>query len=132
MANEISLEWVDDLRFEGRAGSSIVAIDGNGDLGTSPVDLLLQSIGSCAGADVADILKKGRQDLQGMTIEVSADRRVDHPRSVKRLVMKFKIRGPVDEAKARRAVDLSLEKYCSVFHSLRMDVALDVDVVVAP
>ncbi len=132
MANEISLEWVEDLRFEGRAGSSIVTIDGNGDLGTSPVDLLLESVGSCAAADVVDILKKGRQDIQGLTVEVSADRREEHPRKVKRLVMKFRIRGPVDEGKAQRAVDLSLEKYCSVFHSLRMDIALDVDVVVSP
>lgn len=132
MTNEIRLEWVEDLRFEGRSGSSIVAIDGNGDLGTSPVDLLIESIGSCAAADVVDILKKGRQDLEGMTIEVAADRREEHPRSVRRLVMKFIIRGPVDEAKARRAVDLSLEKYCSVFHSLRMDMALDTDVVVSP
>jgi putative redox protein len=132
MANEISLEWIEDLRFEARAGSSIVTIDGNGDLGTSPVDLLLESVGSCAAADVVDILKKGRQDIQGLTVEVSADRREEHPRKVKRLVMKFRIRGAVDEGKAQRAVDLSLEKYCSVFHSLRMDIALDVDVVVSP
>ena len=130
MDNQITLEWIDDLRFEGRVGTAVVAIDGDGDQGTSPVNLLLEAIGSCAATDVADILRKGRQDLQGMTIEVSADRRADHPRSVMRLSLKFKIRGPVDEVKARRAVDLSLEKYCSVFHSLRMDITLDTKIVV--
>ena len=130
MANEISLEWVDDLRFEGHAGTAKVAIDGDGKQGTSPVNLLLQSVGSCTAADVVDILRKGRQDLKGMTVEVSAERREEHPRSVKRLVMKFKIRGPVEETKARRAVDLSLEKYCSVFHSLRFDIALDTEIVI--
>lgn len=130
MDNQITLEWIDDLRFEGRVGTAVVAIDGDGEQGTSPVNLLLEAIGSCAAADVADILKKGRQDLQGMTLQVSADRRTEHPRSVMRLTLKFEIRGPIDEIKARRAVDLSLEKYCSVFHSLRMDITLDTDIVV--
>lgn len=67
-----------------------------------------------------------------MTVEVSADRRKGHPRSITRLQLNFKIRGPVDEVKARRAVDLSLEKYCSVFHSLRMDISLDTAVAVEP
>lgn len=130
MANEISLEWVDGLRFEGKAGTSTVVIDGDGEQGTSPVELLLESVGSCTAADVVDILRKGRQELEGMTLEVSAERRDEHPRSVKRLMMKFRIRGPVEENKARRAVDLSLEKYCSVFHSLRFDIALDTEIVI--
>lgn len=130
MDSRITLEWTDDLRFEGRAGAAVVAIDGSEEQGTSPVNLLLESIGACAAIDVVDILRKGRQDLQGMTVEVSADRRAEHPRSVMRLSLKFEIRGPVNEAKARRAVDLSLEKYCSVFHSLRMDIALDTEIVV--
>ncbi len=132
MANRITLKWVDELRFEGLAGTAVVAIDGDGQRGTSPVDLLLEAIASCAAADVVDILRKGRQELEAMTVEVSADRREGHPRSITRLQLDFKIRGPVDEVKARRAVDLSLEKYCSVFHSLRMDISLDTAVAVKP
>ncbi len=132
MANRITLKWVDELRFEGLAGTAVVAIDGDGQQGTSPVNLLLEAIASCAAADVVDILQKGRQELEAMTVEVSADRREGHPRSITRLQLNFKIRGPVDEVKARRAVDLSLEKYCSVFHSLRMDISLDTAVAVKP
>lgn len=132
MANQITVEWVEELRFEGRAGTAVVAIDGDGRQGTSPVNLLLEAIASCAAADVVDILQKGRQEIEAMTVEISADRREGHPRWVKRLELKFKIRGPVDQAKARRAVDLSLEKYCSVFHSLRLDISLDTEVVVTP
>ncbi|TDJ49920.1 MAG: OsmC family peroxiredoxin [Gemmatimonadetes bacterium] len=132
MANRITLKWVDELRFEGTAGTAVVAIDGDGQQGTSPVNLLLEAIASCAAADVVDILRKGRQELEAMTVEVSADRREGHPRSITRLQLDFKIRGPVDEVKARRAVDLSLEKYCSVFHSLRMDISLDTAVAVKP
>lgn len=132
MANRITLKWVDELRFEGTAGTAVVAIDGDGQQGTSPVNLMLEAIASCAAADVVDILRKGRQELEAMTVEVSADRREGHPRSITRLQLDFKIRGPVDEVKAKRAVDLSLEKYCSVFHSLRMDISLDTAVAVKP
>ncbi|MFW6089958.1 MAG: OsmC family protein [Gemmatimonadota bacterium] len=128
MANEISLEWVEGLRFEGRAGTAKVAIDGDGEAGTSPVNLLLESVGACAAADVVDILEKGRQELRAMTVDVRADRQEDAPRYVKRLYMTFRIDGDVDPSKARRAVDLSLEKYCSVFHSLRMDLNVETEI----
>ena len=129
MSQTIQLVWKGDFRFEGKAhGGSISAIDGNSVEGTSPVDLFLESVGACAAIDVVDILKKSRQDVQGMAVEVEATRKEDPPRYVKRLAFSFRIKGPVDQRKAERAVDLSLEKYCSVFHTLRMDIMLDVDV----
>lgn len=132
MAKNISLEWTGDLRFEARADGTLVAIDGDGIQGTTPVDLLLESVAGCTAADVVDILKKGRQDLRTLTIEVSGDRRDEAPRYVKRLHLTFTFTGDVDEAKAQRAVDLSLEKYCSVFHSLRMDLAVDTEIKIQP
>lgn len=125
MANDISLTWTDDLRFEGRSDGGSVTIDGNGNQGVTPVDLLLLSVAGCTAADVVDILKKGRQEPRSLTVDVKGDRRDEAPRYVKRLHMTFRIAGDVDEPKAQRAVDLSLEKYCSVFHSLRMDLAVD-------
>ena len=132
MANEIRLEWIDDLRFEGHAGAQVIAIDGDGQQGTSPVDLLLEAVGACTAADVVDILKKGRQELRSMSVDVVGTRRDEPPKYVKHLRMKFRIRGDVDAAKAQRAVDLSLEKYCSVFHSLRMDLLIDTDIEIEP
>jgi putative redox protein len=133
MSQTIQLVWKGDFRFEGTArGGSITAIDGNSQAGASPVDLLLESVGACAATDVVDILKKSRQEVLGMAVEVEAERRDAHPRSVKRLDFRFRIKGPVDQKKAERAVDLSLEKYCSVFHTLRMDINLDVEVRIVP
>jgi putative redox protein len=129
MSQTIQLVWKGDFRFAGQArGGVVTMIDGNGDDGTTPVDLLLESVGACAAIDVVDILKKSRQEVQGMAVEVEATRREEPPRRVKRLDFRFRIKGPVDQQKAERAVDLSLEKYCSVFHTLRMDIMLDVDV----
>ena len=133
MSQSIQLVWKGDFRFDGTArGGSITAIDGNSDAGTSPVDLLLESVGACAAIDVVDILRKSRQDVQGMAVEIEATRREDPPRYVKRLGFFFRIKGPVDQKKAERAVDLSLEKYCSVFHTLRMDIGLDIEVKIVP
>jgi putative redox protein len=129
MSQTIQLVWKGDFRFQGTArGGMITSIDGNSEAGTSPVDLLLQSVGACAATDVVDILKKSRQEVQGMAVEVEATRKEETPRYVKRLEFRFRIKGPVDQKKAERAVDLSLEKYCSVFHTFRMDISLDVDV----
>ena len=129
MSQSIQLVWKGDFRFDGTArGGTVTSIDGNAAAGTTPVDLLLQSVGACAAIDVVDILKKSRQEVQGMAVEVEATRREEPPRHVKRLDFRFRIKGPVDQGKAERAVDLSLEKYCSVFHTLRMDINLDVEV----
>jgi putative redox protein len=133
MSQTIQLVWKGDFRFDGTArGGSITSIDGNSEAGVSPVDLLLESVGACAAIDVVDILRKSRQDVQGMAVEVEATRKEDPPRYVKRLNFFFRIKGAVDQKKAERAVDLSLEKYCSVFHTLRMDIMLDVEVKVVP
>ncbi|MEE8571815.1 MAG: OsmC family protein [Gemmatimonadota bacterium] len=133
MSQTIQLVWKGDFRFDGTArGGSITVIDGNSESGTAPVDLMLQSVGACAATDVVDILKKSRQEVLGMAVEVEATRREEPPRYVKRLDFRFRIKGPVDQKKAERAVDLSLEKYCSVFHTFRMDIQLDVEVKIIP
>jgi len=128
----VYLEWKGQFRFEGRADDVRTSIDGDGQAGPSPVNLLLESVGACTAIDVVDILQKGRQEIRGMHVEVGAERRSETPRAVTSLFMKFRIEGDVDLPRAQRAVDLSLEKYCSVFHSLRMDVSIDTEVEVVP
>ena len=129
MSQKIQLVWKGDFRFDAQAPGGVVThVDGNGEAGTTPVDLLLESVGACAAIDVVDILKKARQEVHGMAVDVEATRRDEPPRYVKRLEFRFRIKGDIDQGKAERAVDLSLEKYCSVFHTLRMDIMLDVEV----
>jgi putative redox protein len=128
MSDSITLTWVDGLRFTGRSDDAVVEIDGDGRQGTPPVRLLLESVGACTAIDVVDILEKGRQEVKAMSVEVRADRKPEPPRFVTKLYMTFRIEGDVSEAKAQRAVDLSLEKYCSVFHTLRKDLQVDVEI----
>jgi len=125
----VSLDWTGTgLEFIGRRDGMDTRIDGQGVAGPNPVALLLEAAAACMAIDVVDILEKGRQELAGLRVEVEAIRMDEPPRYVRWIRLLFDIRGPVDEAKARRAITLSFDKYCSVFHSLRKDLEYEWDV----
>ncbi|MFQ5689843.1 MAG: OsmC family protein [Gemmatimonadota bacterium] len=121
----ICLTWQDDLRFEGRLGEARTAIDGNAASGVSPVGMLLEALAACAASDVVEILRKGRQRLEGLEVRARGLRRETPPRFFTRVELEFRLKGPIPLGKAERAVRLSFERYCSVFHSLRPDLELD-------
>ena len=126
---EVRVEWQrDGLRFTGHRDDHVTPIDGRAESGPNPVALLLEAVGSCMAIDVVDILKKGRQDLTGLSLRVLARRMDDPPRYVTWARFEFEIAGDVERAKAERAVQLSFEKYCSVFHSLRKDLEVESEV----
>lgn len=131
----VALRWTEGMRFEAETGAGVVsAVDGDGRAGPSPMLVLLEAIGGCSAADVVDILRKGRQPLEGLEVEVGGERRDEPPRRYTRLRLVYRIRGEVDRSKAERAVSLSLEKYCSVFHSLAPDLrkATEVEIEIEP
>lgn len=126
---EIELQWKDGFRFEARAGEVVTAIDGAGEAGASPMTLLLMALASCTGSDVADILRKGREDLRGLRIDARGERRQEPlPHRYTKVRLVFRMEGAVERSKAERAVELSLEKYCSVSHTLAEDLELDWEV----
>ena len=84
---------------------------------------LLLAAASCTAADVVDIMAKMREKLTSLDVEAWGDRRDEQPRRYVELRLTFRVRGEsLSEAKVRRAIDLSLEKYCSVVHSLAPDI----------
>ncbi len=117
----VSLSQVDDafhFRGTGPDGQSVevdVSEDGVPGAGVSPLQLLPLALGACSGVDVVSILKKGRQPLDGLQIEVSAERDGGKPISrITAMHVHFDISGDVAPAKAERAVRLSLSTYCTV------------------
>ena len=98
-------------------------LDGDGKTAHSPVQALALSLAGCTGSDVVDIAQKMRVSFSGLRVEVQADRNAEPPRYFKAVRMVFYVSGldPADRDKIQRAIDLSNEKYCSVFHSLRKD-----------
>lgn len=125
---EIALQWGDGLRFRGVAGGVETAIDGEGEAGPSPMSLLLLALVSCSGSDVVEILRKGRERLTGLRVSARGERRPRPPHRYTRVSLVFVASGSVVRAKLERAVRLSLDKYCSVFHTLRPDLELEWEV----
>ncbi|HJS46682.1 MAG TPA: OsmC family protein [Gemmatimonadales bacterium] len=121
---EVAMDWVGGLRFRGgEAGRPPILVDGDGEEAPGPMAGLLAMLASCTGADVVSILEKMRALPARFRVEVRGTRREDHPRRYTHAHLVFLLEGgDAEEGKARRAVELSLEKYCSVLHSLRPDI----------
>ncbi|WP_297490534.1 OsmC family protein [Thermococcus sp.] len=106
------VEWFRDYQFVGRIeGDKCSVILGEG--GISPMRLLLLSVAGCTSYDVVTILKKMREPIEGLEVEISGERREEHPRIYNRVHIHYRIYGNVREEKAKRAIELSQDKYCS-------------------
>lgn len=116
----VTLEQVGAAAFEATAasGGSLI-VDGSPDIGGEgrgmrPMELLLSSLASCSAMDVVHILRKQRQDLQHLSIKIEGERADATPSPYTRIKLVFQARGAVDDHKLQRAVQLAVEKYCSV------------------
>lgn len=121
----LDLVWDNELVFNGRSGESAVVLDSAGKAGPSPVQALAFAVAGCMGMDVVHILRKARQDLRGLSIHLVAERAQDNPHRVTAVTMEFAVSGAIAESQIQRAIDLSRDTYCSVWHSLRQDIRLD-------
>jgi putative redox protein len=114
------ITWVADKTFTGQtdSGHSIVIGTADGDApkpGPSAMELVLMGAGSCSSWDVVSILQKGRERVEDVIVELDADRAPEPPKVFTRIHMHFVVKGRgLSEDKVRRAIDLSVEKYCSV------------------
>jgi putative redox protein len=108
------------MSFVARTGSGhLVAMDGapaggGNDLAPRPMEMVLVGTGGCTAYDVVLILKRGRHDVRGCEVQVTAERAKDDPKVFTRIDLKFTVRGrKLSREAVVRAVDLSHEKYCS-------------------
>jgi putative redox protein len=96
------------------------AADGGHDSGFRPMQLLLVAAGGCANVDVLMILRKQKQQVDGYHITVTGEREPGKEPSLwKKVHLHFELKGAIDPAKAERAMELSMNKYCSVVETLR-------------
>ena len=93
---------------------------GGQNFGIRPMQMLLMGIGACSGIDVVSILKKQRQTITRYKTVIEGEREKGvEPSLWIHINMVFELDGEIDPAKARRACQLSIEKYCSVAETLR-------------
>lgn len=131
MSNEraITLRWAGEgLRFEGRGTSPespAITIDGDAQAGPSPMLTLLLAAAGCSGADVVSILQKMRVTITDLTVDVHGTRREIEPKRYTAIAYHFRLKSPdAKQEQLDHAVELSLEKYCSVAHTLAPDVSI--------
>ena len=115
-----------DFGFEAKdANGHTVRLDSSPDsgginFGVRPMQMLLMGLGACSGIDIVSILKKQRQVIDGFHIMIEGEREHDKEPSLWEYInIVFELKGTIDLSKARRACELSIEKYCSVAETLR-------------
>jgi putative redox protein len=119
----LELVWRDELVFDGQSGDATIVLDSAGKAGPSPVQTLAFALAGCMGMDVVYILKKGRHDLRGLAVALVAQRAPEEPHRITAVNLAFAVTGDVPADQIQRALNLSHEKYCSVWHSMRQDIA---------
>jgi putative redox protein len=122
----VQLTWQHDLVFQGEgAGGAPIMLDGDNARGPGPMEDLLLALAACTGSDVVVILEKKRADLRALRVDVTGQRREELPRRFTAITLTFRITAPgLTDAQARQTIELSLEKYCSVAHSLAPDIPI--------
>ena len=116
------VRWVQAEQFiaVGPSGHAVpLDSDRQSNTAPGPMELLLLALGSCTATDVVSILKKKRQKLDALDVEVSGDRATTPPMVCVKLEIVYRLRGELDEKAVRDAIELSESKYCSVAAMLR-------------
>jgi putative redox protein len=119
----LDLTWVGGLTFSGTSDKASMTLDSAGLAGPSPVQALGFAIAGCMTTDVAHILTRGRHPFRALRSHLVADRALDEPHRFVRMTLHITVDGDVPGDAVERAIALSKEKYCSVWHSMRQDIA---------
>jgi putative redox protein len=132
MATEVSLRLIDDLQFEATTpgGSFRLAARVDADAaqaGPSPVQAVLVSLAACGAMDVVSILRKMRQEVLSYEVRASGERATEHPRVFTQIALTHRLRGGrLAEENVRRAIQLSISRYCPIYAMLIPTVPIDV------
>ncbi len=117
-----STKWKHDGVFESQQEGSGhgITIDTDRNLGPGPKSLLLSALAGCSAIDIVEILNKQRVEFSDFTIEVESETTTEHPKVFKDIFVIYTIStDPSNENKVKKAIDLSLEKYCGVSAMLK-------------
>jgi putative redox protein len=131
-AIDLQLIWQGNLQFSGSVGRQQFCLDGDKQEGISPVEALAAGLAGCMAIDVVHILARMRSAVHSIQVRLQAERAGEDPKRLVSARILFEIVGDVPEKHVARAISLSREKYCSVWHSLRRDIELEVDYSIHP
>jgi len=129
----VEIVWEGEKRYRGGVpGVPFVVLDGDRSAGPSPVDSLLVALGSCSAIDVVEILEKRRTPAVSLAIRVEFARASTPPKRLTEAILHFTIATVSERHHVERAIQLSMEKYCSVATSLAPDTGLSFSLELIP
>lgn len=120
------LSWEGQLQFAATSGGHHLTIDSGAKQGPSPMHTLAISLAGCMAIDVVDILQKGRHSVRALHVSFTGVRAADPPRRFEEIALHYRVGTDAPSHAIERAIALSREKYCSVWHSMREDIHLTV------
>lgn len=130
MAMQVQLKRTGNMKFEATGAAGISAVldgpksSGGTEQGLRPMETVLVALASCSAMDIVHILKKQRQELEDLDITVTGERVDKIPSVFSEIELHYSASGKVDLEKLERAVELSIETYCSVAAMLRNSVKI--------
>jgi putative redox protein len=127
---KIKLDWNNKMAFSSITPSGHeIKMDaaeevGGSNSGARPTELLLNAVAGCTGIDIISILTKMRLDPTKFYMDVEGQRADDHPKKFTEIHIRYALEGDLPEEKVVRAIQLSVDKYCSVAHSLSATISV--------
>jgi putative redox protein len=122
----VDLTWIGELKFSATTEKASLTLDSAGLAGPSPVQALALALASCMSTDVTHILMRARHPLRALRARLVADRADQDPHRLVGVSLQFFVDGEVPRDAVERAIALSRNKYCSVWHSMRHDIPFEV------
>jgi putative redox protein len=138
MEKTVDLKWAGNMAFktilDGHEITVDSSVDNNGqDLGPRPKALMLVALAGCTGMDVVSILKKMRIELTDFNVKVVSNLTEDHPKHFDKMKIVYEFGGmDLEYEKLKKAVDLSMERYCGVAAVYKKALPLDYEIIIKP
>ena len=126
MSVKVSTQWKGNLQFESDNPNGMTVMtdnspeEGQKANGLGPKAMMLASLAGCSGLDVIMILEKMKEEVEDFKMVTTAEQTYEHPRYYKKVHVDYHFYGKkLNEKKIKKAVTLSVEKYCGVMEMFR-------------
>jgi len=134
MIHKVETKWIEKLQFEVKTDAGVLSLDGPeaaGGMGKGlrSKPLMLASLSGCTGMDVSSLIKKMHLDVEEFTVNVEAELGEEHPKMYKYVKVIYNFKGDqLNKDKLKKAVDLSVTKYCGVIAMFKTFATVDIEV----
>lgn len=120
----VTLSWDHALEFTGESGKHEVGMDGASYSAPSPMAMLALALAGCMAIDLVHILTRGRHTVTSLKTTFHGERAAEDPKRFTRIRLDFELTGRMEPEHVERAIDLSRQKYCSVWGTFRQEIEL--------